>query len=65
MNTSRTQTALDDFESSARAKNHVARWYSNILEGNVTMSVGSIIITVNGQHSLDLDTRSIGWHQDN
>jgi hypothetical protein len=62
MNTSGTKTTLNDLESSARAKNHVASWDTNVLKANMTMSVRSIIVAVNGQHSLDLNTRSIGRH---
>ena len=63
MNTPRAKTALNDFESTARTKNDVAHWYAYVLERQVTVSVRSIIITINRQHSVDGDTWSVGWNK--
>ena len=40
------ETTLDDFETTARSKNHVASWDSDIVEDKVAVSVRSIIVTV-------------------
>jgi hypothetical protein len=46
VNTTRTKTALDDLETAARTKDHVTGWNSNIVEDELTVSVGSIIVTI-------------------
>ena len=46
MNTTRTKTTLNNFEPTARAKNHIAGRDSNIVEDELAMPVRSIIVTV-------------------
>ena len=63
MDTSRTKTSLDDLKATARAKDDAACWDTDILESQVTVSMRSIIISVNRQHSVDGDAGSVGWNQ--
>lgn len=55
------ETALDDLETSAWTKNHEVVGDTDVLEGNVTVSVGSIVEAEDGKHTLDGDTRGGGW----
>jgi hypothetical protein len=61
MNTTRTKTALNDFEPTARAKNHIAGGDSNIVEDELAVSVRSIIVTIDRKHTLDCDALGVGW----
>ena len=62
MDTSRAETTLDNLKSTAGAKNDVARRDTDVLESQVTVSMRSVIVTINRQHSVDGDTWGVGWN---
>lgn len=64
VNTSRTESALDDLETTAFTKHHVGSWDPYVFEDNVSVSVRSIHVAVDTQHSLDGDTWEAGWNKD-
>ena len=53
MNTTGPKTSLNDLKSAARAKNYIFYGNTNIFERDVPVSMGGIVITVHGQHSLN------------
>lgn len=55
VNTTRTETTLDDFETTARTKDHGILGHSDVLECNVTVTVRSIVVAEDGEHALDGD----------
>jgi hypothetical protein len=64
VNASWAKTALNDLEATARTQNHIACWDANVLECEVAMSMGGIIIAINGEHSVDSNTWRVCRNQD-
>lgn len=64
VNAAGTKSALDNLEATTLTQNHVLDGHSDILEGNVAVAVGGIIVTVNLEHSVDGDAGGLGGHQD-
>lgn len=62
MNTSWAKSTLDDLETTTRAENHVGSWNANVLECEMTVTVRSIVVSVDRQHSVDGDAWGVGRH---
>lgn len=60
----RSQTTLDNLEATTLTQNHVANRNSDVGECDVAMSVGGIIVAVDLEHSLDLDTGGSSRYED-
>jgi hypothetical protein len=63
VNSSRAQTALDDFKTSALTQHHVRRWDPNVLESDFRVAMRGVVVAVNGKHTFNLDARSSRRHQ--
>lgn len=63
VDTSRPKSALDNFETTAFTKHEIAGWDADVFEGDVAMSVRSIIVPVDGQHPVDGDSFGACGHQ--
>ena len=64
MNTTGTETALDDLEATTLAQDDVIKWYTDVVEGDVTVAVRCVVVAKDAQHAVDGDSRGICWHQD-
>lgn len=64
VNTARAQSALDNLESSALAEDQVLCRHAHVLERDVAVAVGGIVVAVDLEHSLDGDSRKAGRDQD-
>jgi hypothetical protein len=60
-----TETALDDFETATFAEDHVGDRYFAVLEGDMTMAVRCVIITIDAKHTFDGNARGVSWDKDN
>ena len=56
----RSETSLDDLEASPFSEDHVAGRNPDIVEGDVSVAVGGIIVAVDREHAVDGDTRGVG-----
>lgn len=65
MNAAWSKAALDDLEASTFAENKIRCWDSHIGERNLSMAMWSIIISIDGQHALDLHTWRAVRNKDN
>lgn len=65
VNSSRTHATLHYLEAAAVSKNNVRCWNSHILEDEVGVAMGSVVVAVYREHALDFDSRRVGWHDDN
>lgn len=64
MDTSWAETTLDDLEAAARTKDHVLGRHADIVEGDLTVTVGCIVVAEDREHALDLDAGEIVRDQD-
>ena len=64
VDTSWAETALDDLETAAGAEDDLGDWDAHVLEGDVRVSVGGVIVTVHGEHAVDGDTLGGGGDED-
>lgn len=55
VDTARAKSTLDDFESSSLAEDKVARRDADVLESDVAMSMGSIVVAIHRKHPVDGD----------
>ena len=60
-----TETTLDNFEAATFSKDHVGDRYFAVLEGDMAMAVGCVIVTIDAKHTFDGNARGIGWDKDN
>lgn len=51
-----TETALDDLEASSLTEHHVRSWNTDVVENDVCVAVGSVVVAVDRQHALDGDS---------
>ena len=59
----RAKTALNNLEATALTKNDVIQRYANVLERDVTVTVRSIIVAKDTQHTVDGDSGGVGWYE--
>lgn len=64
MDPSGTHAALHYFEAATLAENDVGCWDSDVLEDEVRVAVGSVVVAVYGEHALDFNAGGIGWNND-
>jgi hypothetical protein len=60
----RAKTALDDFEATALAKDHIAGRHAHVLKGNMAVAVRCVVEAEDGQHTVDGDTGDVVGHED-
>ena len=60
-----TKTALDDFETATFAEDHVGDRYFAVLEGDMTMAVRCVIVTIDAEHSFDSNAWGVSRNKDN
>jgi len=60
---SRSQTPLDDLETTALAKNHVASRHAYVVECDVAVAVGGVVVAEDGEHAVDGDARGVVRHE--
>lgn len=63
VNTTRAKSALNDLKSTALAEDEVAGWDTNVVEGEVSMSMGSVVVAIYTQHAVDSDTLGVGRYK--
>ena len=63
VDTTRTKTALNNLEATALTKNDVIQRYANVLERDVTVTVRSIIVAKDTQHTVDGDSGGVCWYE--
>lgn len=63
VNAAGSKSALNDLESTALAKDEVAGWDTNVVEGEVSVSMGSIIIAIHTQHAINRNTLGVGRYE--
>lgn len=63
VDTTGSKSALDDLESTALAKDEVADWDADVIEGEVSVSMGSIIVAIYTQHAVDSDALGVGRYE--
>lgn len=54
---------MNNLETTALAKNDVVQRYANVLERDVTVTVRSIIVAKDTQHTVDGDSGGVGWYE--
>jgi uncharacterized Zn-binding protein involved in type VI secretion len=64
VDTSWAETALDDLETAARAEDDLGDGDAHVLEGDVRVSVGGVVVTVHGEHAVDGDALGGGGDED-
>lgn len=64
VNTARSQSALDNLEASALAENQILCRHAHVVEGDVAVAMGGVVVAVDLEHSLDGDSRKAGRDQD-
>ena len=64
MDTTRSKTALDDFETAALAKDEVRGGHADVLEADMAVAVGRIVVAVDRQHAVDGDSGGLGGDED-
>jgi hypothetical protein len=64
VNTSWSEAALDDLESLSWSKNDMVEGYADVVEGDVGVSMGSIVESEYGKHAVDGDAWGGGWDED-
>ena len=64
VDTTRAKTALNNLEATALTKNDVIQRYANVLERDVTVTVRSVIVAKDTQHTVDGDSGGVGWYED-
>lgn len=62
---SRTESSLNDLEAAAFTKHKAAGWNPDVVEADVAMSVGSIIVAVHVQHPVNGDPLGACRYQHN
>lgn len=60
-----TKPPLDDLEATPFTKHKVAGWNPDVVEADVPMSVGSIIVTIDIEHPVDGHPLSVCRYQHN
>lgn len=60
VDTAGAETTLDDLEAAAFAQDHVGDWHSHVLECDVAVAMGSIVVAVDGEHALHGHSRGVG-----
>lgn len=63
VDTSRAETTLDDLETSTLTQHYVLCRHPDVLERQVAMTVGRVIVAIDRHHPFDGDTWSIGRDQ--
>lgn len=64
VNTSRSQSALDNLKSAALTEHQVLGRNTHVVEGDVAVAVGGVVVAVDLEHSLDGDARQTSRDQD-
>lgn len=64
VNTSGAQTALDDFEAAALAEDHVGGRDAHVVEGDVAVAVGGIVVAEDGEHAVYGDAGGVVGDED-
>lgn len=65
MDAAGTQTALDNLEAAALSQDHVANGNSDIVEANVSVAMGRIVVAVDLEHSVNGDAGGVMGHEHN
>jgi hypothetical protein len=63
VNTTGSETALNNFETSAGSKDDMVGGDADVVEGDVAVTMGGIIVTKDRHHAVDGDSGRIGWHE--
>src|SRR3954454_7867417 len=58
------EPALGDLEAASFAEQNAGRWYADVFKHNFRVTMRSMIVAKDGQHSLDLDARRIHRYED-
>lgn len=58
------EAALDDFEAAAFAEDHVGEGHADVVEGDVAVAVGRIVIAVDRKHAVHGDAGGVCFDQD-
>lgn len=58
------QAALDDFEAAAFAQDHAGGGDADIVEADVAVAVGGVVVAVDGQHAVDGDAGGVGGDEE-
>jgi hypothetical protein len=64
VDTPRAKAALDNLKAAALAEDHVAGRHAYILECNVTVTMGCVVVAKDRQHAVDSHTRNIVGDED-
>lgn len=65
MNSARAKSALDNLETATLSQDHVLRGHSHVGKGQVTVAMGRIVVSVDLEHSVDLDSGGGGLDKNN
>jgi hypothetical protein len=64
VDTARAETTLNDFETAAFTKDHVASGNADVLKCNVAVTVGCVVEAHDGQHAVHGDTGNVVGDED-
>lgn len=64
MDATGAETTLDDFETLALTNDHVGGGDAHVLEGDMTVAVGRVVETHDGEHALDCHARDVAGDED-
>jgi hypothetical protein len=64
VDTPRSHSALHDFEAASFSEDNVLGWHTHVLEDQVCVSVGRVVVAVDREHALNFNAGGIGWHND-
>lgn len=59
MDSARAKTTLNDLETTTFTENHVLGGHTHVLKGDVTVTVGCVIVAKDTQHAVDGDARGV------
>lgn len=64
MDSTRSKSPLDNFESSTFSQDHAGCRDPDILERDLGMTMWSVVIAIDRKHALNGDTRGSGWNEE-
>jgi hypothetical protein len=64
VNTARSKTTLDDFEAAALTEAHVGGWNTDIVEFDLAVAVGRVVVAHDTEDAADGNAGGIGWDED-
>ena len=63
MDAARAEAALRDLEAAAFARDQVVRGNAHVVEGDVAVAVGRVVVAEHREHPGDLHARRVHRHQ--